>query len=88
MKNRVVEGFLQLRSLAAAKLEKIFCLPPGLRPIGFDPVAFQPGISARALAMKGKARRRLKGRQLADQFLESAMLAAMMWTDGMEVYRR
>jgi hypothetical protein len=78
MKDRVVKAFPQLRSLAAVKSEEIFRLPAGLRPIGFDPLAFQPGIGARALAMEGKPRRRLKRRQLTNQFLEPTMLTPMM----------
>lgn len=88
MMNCVLEGFLQLRSLAAAKFEEIFCLPASLRPISFGPVAFEAGISACALAMKSEARRRIQRRQLADEFLEPAMLTAMMWPDGTKVDRR
>ncbi|HEX8642981.1 MAG TPA: hypothetical protein VF702_03610 [Allosphingosinicella sp.] len=81
---RVLEGLGELRDLRAPEFEEVLGLPPAFGAVDLDPVAFDAGVGARALAMECAAGR-VESSKLTAEFLESAVLAAIVRTNGPEI---
>jgi len=81
----VFKGRLELGDLAVAKLKKIFSLSACLRSIVIDPIAFKPCVSTNTFAVEGHTFNSVELGELADKFLESALLAAAVMADILEI---